>query len=132
MKVLLDTNICIAAIRGHAGIRQRLSQSVPGNCLVSTITVFELFVGVAKSRVSDREEAKVQELLSALWTAKFDGTAALYAAQVRAELERIGSPCGPYDTLLAGHALSLGASLVTGNVREFSRVGGLRVENWLA
>ena len=132
MKVLLDTNVCIAAIRGHTEVRQRLAQSLPGECLVSTITVFELFVGVAKSRVPDREEANVQELLSAVWTAKFDGAAARYAAQIRADLERNGKPCGPYDTLLAGHALSLGASLITGNVREFARVAGLQVENWLA
>ena len=80
----------------------------------------------------EREEASVQEFLSTLWTVKLDGAAAQCAARVRTELERSGNPCGPYDTLLAGHALSLGASIVTGNVREFSRVVGLRVENWLA
>ena len=132
VKKLLDTDVCIAAIRGHTRVRQSLSQSRPGDCLVSTITVFELSVGVYKSRLPEREEASVQELLSVLWTVKFDRAAARCAAQIRAELERSGTPCGPYDTLLAGHALALGLPLITGNVREFSRVSGLRVENWLA
>ena len=62
----------------------------------------------------------------------FDETAARRAASVRAELEAAGNVCGPYDLLLAGHALALGLTLATNNVREFSRVGGLVVEDWLA
>ena len=132
MKVLLDTDVCIVATRGHIGVIRQMARLAPDDCVVSVISVYELFVGVAKSRDPDYERARGDRLLATVWVAILDEAAAQRAAEIRADLERRGNVCGPCDMLLAGHALSLGASLVTGNVREFSRVAGLRVENWLA
>ena len=132
MKFLLDTNICIAAMRGRASAVSRLAAHAPGECAVSSVTAYELFTGVAKCIEPERESAKVTRLLSAVQVLPFDETAARRAASVRAELEAAGNVCGPYDLLLAGHALALGLTLATNNVREFSRVGGLVVEDWLA
>lgn len=109
-----------------------MARLTPETCVVSVISVYELFVGIAKSQRPDHERAKVERLLATVRVANFDEAAAQRAARVRAELERSGNVCGPNDLLLAGHALALEASFVTGNVREFSRVPGLRVENWLA
>ena len=91
----------------------------------------ELFTGVAKCREPERERGKVQRLLSMLRVVPFDGAAAEHAAQVRADLEKTGRVCGPYDLLLAGHALALGLPVATHNVGEFTRVEGLRVEDWM-
>lgn len=132
MKVLLDTNVCIAAMRGHASAVRRLAARAPGECAVSAVTAYELFTGVAKCREPERERAKVVRLLSMVQMLSFDEAAALRAGTVRAELEAAGNVCGPYDLLLAGHALALGLTLATNNVREFSRVSGLVVEDWLA
>lgn len=132
MKVLLDTNVCIAAMRGHASAVHRLAAHTPGECAVSAVTAYELFTGVAKCREPERERAKVARLLATVPVLPFDEAAALRAATVRAELEAAGNVCGPYDLLLAGHALALGLTLATNNLREFSRVSGLVVEDWLA
>lgn len=130
MKVLLDTNTCIAVMRGHERAVQRMAVLAPGDCVVSVISVFELFTGIAKCRDPERDRAKVLRLLSAVRILEFDESAAERSAQVRADLEKIGRACGPYDLLLAGHALSLGLRVATNNVGEFTRVSGLVVEDW--
>ena len=99
---------------------------------MSAVTACELFTGVAKCREPECEHGKVMRLLSAVHVLPFDDAAARRAALVRAELEAAGQVCGPYDLLLAGHALALGLTLVTNNVREFSRVSGLGIEDWLS
>ena len=131
MKVLLDTNVCIAVMRGHPSVIARLTSHAPGDCVLSTVAVYELLTGVEKCREPGRERGKVQRLLSVLPIKAFDEAAAGCAAQVRASLERTGDVCGPYDLLLAGHALALDLPLATNNVGEFSRVQGLRVEDWM-
>lgn len=132
MKVLLDTNICIAVMRGHAGATARLKSFSPGDCVVSVIKVYELFTGVAKCREPDVERVKVARFLSSVLAVPFDEMAAKSAALIRAELEKTGRVCGPYDLLIAGHARLLGARVATNNVEEFSRVDGLLVEDWLS
>lgn len=131
MKFLLDTNTCIAVMRGHAGAVRRLGAHEPGDCAVSVVTAYELFTGVAKCREPERERAKVGRLLSFVPVLPFDESAAKRAASVRATLEFAGNVCGPHDLLIAGHALSLGLILVTNNVGEFSRVADLVIEDWL-
>lgn len=131
MRILLDTNVCIAIMRGAPKAVARMSEFGPGDCGVSTITAYELFTGVSKCRDSARERTKVERLLGVLTVIPFDELAALHAGRVRAELEQLGLKCGPYDLLLAGHALALGVPFATHNVREFARVGGLQVEDWL-
>ncbi len=132
MKVLLDTDVCIALLRGQPKAQVHLAALAPADCAVSAVTTYELLVGVAKCREPERERAKVGRLLAVVRVLVFDRLAAERAARVRADLERVGRSCGPYDLLLAGHALALGSALATHNVREFSRVEGLIVEDWLA
>ena len=103
---------------------------VTGRLAISTITSYELYTGVAKCSDPSREAAKVGILLRAVHTLPFDAAAAQEAARSRARLESQGSPIGPYDVLLAGHALAAGLILVTANTAEFTRVAGLTVENW--
>ncbi len=130
MRYLVDTNTCIAAMRNHPQVTRRMSDVSPEELTVSSITSYELFTGIEKCSAPAQERAKVQLLLATVHEMSFDTTAAAYAANIRAILERQGQPIGPYDVLLAGHAKSLGLILVTANTREFNRVPGLLIENW--
>jgi tRNA(fMet)-specific endonuclease VapC len=119
-------------MRGNPKAVARMAALAPQDCAVSVISAYELLTGVAKCGQPQRERAKVQRLLSAVSVLVFDESAAEHAGQVRADLERAGKVSGPYDMLLAGHALSLKLSLATNNVAEFSRVSGLTLDDWLA
>lgn len=132
MKVMLDTNVCIALMRGHPEAVKHLTRFSPEDCAISSVTSYELFTGVEKAREPRRESSKVQRLVSVVRVVAFDEVAAQHAAQIRVGLEKTGQTCGPYDLLLAGHARSLGWLFATNNVREFSRVSGLLIEDWLA
>jgi len=127
---LLDTNTCIAAMRHHAGVLSRLAAVQPGDCNISTITTYELYTGVEKCSDPARERAKVDLLSSTVHELVFDRAAALESSRIRADLESQGLMIGPYDVLLAGHAVSLGLTLVTANIGEFGRVQSLKIENW--
>ena len=129
---MLDTSVCVAVMRGHAGATARLVGLTPDDCAISSVAAYELFTGLAKCDNPEREQGKVGRLLTAVRMMAFDEAAAEQAARIRAALERDGKVCGPYDLLIAGHALSLGLPLATNNVREFARVGGLLIEDWLA
>ena len=133
MKVLLDTNICIYLIkRRPQDVRERFERYAVGEIGLSSITVSELQDGVEESRRVDQNRAALMQVLLPLVIADFDYEAAVVYGRVRAELERLGTPMGPLDTLIAAHALSLDVTLVTNNEREFSRVSDLRVENWVS
>jgi len=131
---LLDTNACIALINGRPkAVRRRFQRAIAkeATILVSSVVVFELWYGVAKS---ERKEANTQRLEVFLagpleWTL-FDQEDAREAGLVRANLEIAGKPIGAYDVLIAGQARRRGATLVTSNVGEFERVGGLKWEDW--
>ncbi len=129
-RYLLDTNICIAVMRGHSIALQRLASVAPGECAVSTVTAYELYTGVEKCAMPAQERRKVELLLSTIWEMPFDADAARESARVRATVESQGQTIGPYDILLAGQALSRSLILVTGNIGEFSRVPGLAIECW--
>lgn len=134
MTYLLDTNACIALINGRPkAVRRRFQRAIAkeATILVSSVVVFELWYGVAKS---ERKEANTQRLEVFLagpleWTL-FDQEDAREAGLVRANLEIAGKPIGAYDVLIAGQARRRGATLVTSNVGEFERVGGLKWEDW--
>lgn len=130
MTHLLDTNACVAVLRGHAGVRERLRQLAPDDVGVSTLTVYELLTGVARCRDAAREGAKVGRFLEPLHIVPFDADAAQHAARVRAALDSAGRIIGPYDLLLAGQSLANDATFVTRNTREFGRVRGLRCDDW--
>ena len=130
MRYLLDTNTCIAAMRNHPKVVLRMAAASPIDCAISTIVIFELYTGVEKSAHPIKERTKVETLVQNYPDLPFDPAAAMEAAWVRALLEGQGRPIGPFDTLLAGQALARGLILVSANVKEFSRVPGLTVENW--
>jgi tRNA(fMet)-specific endonuclease VapC len=130
MTHLLDTDTCIGVLRQRPGMVQRLSQIAPTDCAVSMVTVYELFCGLAKAQDPAKERHKVERFISAIIELPLDRAGAETAANIRAELERQGTPIGPYDFLIAGQAVAGGLTLVTNNVREFQRVSGLKLESW--
>jgi len=130
MIYLLDTVTCIGVLRQRPGLVQRLSQVSPSECAVSAVTVYELFCGVEKAQAPPVERQKVGQFLSVIAELPFDRAAAVTAALIRADLEKKGTPIGPYDLLIAGHALVNNLTLVTNNLGEFQRVKGLKVEAW--
>jgi len=132
MKVMLDTNICIYLIKQQPPtvIERFLSHPV-GDIGISSITVAELAYGVSKSRHSTTNRLALEQFLAPLEVASFDREAAFFYGRLRSQLELKGIPIGSMDMLIGAHALSLGVRLVTNNLKEFRRVPGLRVENWV-
>ncbi len=131
--ILLDTNVCIAVINGRpASVLQRLRRSDPRRTQsrVSAISIFELRFGVAKSARSTANGEALDAFLQSLGVLSFDEEDARIAGNIRAELERAGRPIGPYDYLIAAQAIRHELVLITANEKEFSRVPGLRWENW--
>lgn len=132
MKVMLDTNICIYIIkRSPHSVLQRFRSFQVGDIGVSTITLAELEYGAARSAQPNKNREALEEFVSALDVAPFDRQATEAYGKIRVMLESKGRPIGAMDLLIAAHALSLGVQLVTNNEREFKRVPGLRVENWI-
>ena len=132
IRTLLDTDTFIALLRGATDIRTRIQARPVQSVGVSMVTVFELRVGVEKSREPEKNGKFLQDTLAPFALLDFDDPASAQAAKVRAHLERTGKGIGPYDTLIAGHALSLSVELITANIREFSRVPGLKLGNWVS
>lgn len=133
MRFMLDTDSCIALIkRKAASVLRRLTSLEPGEAGISTITLAELRYGVAKSAQMEKNRLALDEFLLPLEVADFDEPTAESYGMVRAALEKAGTPIGPLDTQIGAHALSLGATLITHNSREFRRIPGLAVEDWLS
>ncbi len=131
LKYLLDTCICIYTIKNRPVEVREAFQQHHGQMCISTITVMELMKGVEKSAQPEANMAVVEGFIARLEVLDFDRAAAFHSGQVIAELELCGQPIGAYDSQIAGHARSQGLILVTNNQREFLRVPGLRVENWV-
>ncbi len=132
MKLLLDTNICIYVIkRRPAAVRVRFEEHEVGDVGLSSVTLSELSYGVAKSRAEDRNREALERFLAPLEIVDYGPAAAAAYGTIRAQLERRGEPIGAMDLMIAAHAMSLGVTLVTNNLREFERVEGLTVENWV-
>ena len=135
MLVVLDTNICIHLINlrpGFERVLRRLSGRSFGEICISAITVSELSYGVAKSARSSENAATLDELLSRFELLDYPVDAAASYRRIRADLERAGKPIGNNDLLIASHALTIGARVAPSNTREFERVRGLKVLDWLA
>lgn len=132
MHYLLDTDICIYLIkRRPPNVIGQFRQHSPKDVAISTITLFELEYGVDKSQQQQRSKDALAKFLLPLNILDFDNSAAIEAAAIRADLERKGTPIGPYDLMIAGLARSRSLTLVTNNTNEFKRVDGLEVENWV-
>ena len=131
MIFMLDTDICIYIIkRKPAGVLKRLESLQPGQLAMSSITFAELMNGAKKSRHVEANLEKLNALGELIDIRPFDKQAAVSYGDVRSRLEKKGETIGGNDLLIAAHALSLNWTLVTNNDREFSRVEGLKMENW--
>lgn len=131
MIYMLDTNICIYAIkRKPETVFTKMKSLVPYDLCISSITLAELEYGAAKSQYSEKSRTAIVHLLSNIPILPFDDRAAMEYGNIRAHLEKQGTPIGPLDMLIAAHARAARLTVVTNNVREFERVPGLKIENW--
>lgn len=131
LRSMLDTNLCIRALRDRPPhVRERFTTEADSLC-ISTIVLYELYAGAQLSARPEQNRAAVDDFVGRLSLLEFDDAASDHAAEIRADLTRKGQLIGGNDLLIAGHARSLGLKLITGNLKEFSRVEGLRCEDWL-
>jgi tRNA(fMet)-specific endonuclease VapC len=131
LEYMLDTNICIYVIKNRpAALRERFDQLAEALC-ISAITLGELLYGVEKSARRSQNLQAVEQFTARLEVVPFSLRAAAHFGQIRAELAKLGTLCGAYDMLIGAHARSEGLMLVTNNVREFHRIPGLLVDNWV-
>ena len=130
MKYLLDTNICIHALKNDAAIISRLTATARSEVCVSVISEAELRTGAAKSTSAAKTLRLLENFLRPLAILDFASADAVSYAKVRAKLESAGTPIGPMDIWIGAQALARGLILVSNNEREFQRIPGLRVENW--
>lgn len=130
---LLDTNICIYIIkqRSTAIIDKFKAAKLQGRVGISAITYAELQYGIQKSQRRNENQVALAQFLVPLKTFEFDEKAGILFGEIKTALEKMGTPIGSYDMLIAAHAMALDATLITNNEGEFRRVTGLRVENWL-
>jgi len=131
LRYMLDTNLCIRVLRHRPPpLRDRFNAEADG-LSISTIVLMELLYGAERSARPAHHRQEVERFSARLAVLTFDLAAAAHAADIRAALAASGQTIGAYDALIAGHARSQGLIVVTGNLREFRRVDGLRAEDWL-
>lgn len=132
MRYMLDTNICIYLIKHKPPqVFEKLQEHNPDEICISAVTYAKLVHGVEKSKAVERNRLALTILLSNIEILDFDMKAAEEYGRIRADLEKKGTPIGLLDMMIAGHAKSLGYTVVTNNVGEFKRVEGLQYENWV-
>lgn len=127
---LLDTNTLIYYFKGMGNVSQNFLSKSPQNISVPAIVLYELEVGIAKSDSPKKRIKQLHEIMSLINIIPFGEKEAKVAANIRATLEKRGTPIGPYDILIAGTALTHQAILVSRNTTEFERVNKLQIENW--
>ena len=128
---MLDTNICIYSIKHKPEqVFLRLQEHEPADICISSVTYAELVHGVEKSQAIEKNRLALALLLSNIEILNFDANAAESYGKIRADLEKQGTPIGPLDMMIAGHAKSLNYTVVTNNTKEFNRGPGLKFENW--
>ena len=132
LKHMLDTNIVIYTMKNKPASVRAAFKKYDGRMCISSITYMELVYGAERSSNPERNFAILVGFVARMEILPLGDSATGHAGQIRAELAKLGMPIGPYDQLIAGHARSLGLVLVTNNEKEFSRVSGLRLENWVS
>jgi len=130
LKYMLDTNIVIYVIKRRPIELLDIFNRHVGQMCISSITLAELLHGVEKSSMPDHNLRQVEDFISRLDVLTYGSKAAAHYGEIRAELERKGTPIGVNDLHIAGHARSEGLTLVSNNLREFERVDALRLVNW--
>jgi tRNA(fMet)-specific endonuclease VapC len=131
LRYMLDTNICIYVIKNRPeGLRERFNRLSDQLC-ISAVTLAEIIYGAEKSARPIENLAVVDQFAARLDVLPFGERAATHYGQIRADLERAGHPVGLHDMMIGGHARSEGLILVSNDLREFQRIEGLRVDNWV-
>lgn len=129
---MLDTNICIYLIKNKPiEVKEKFNAYEVGEICISSITVSELYYGVYKSQMVEKNLQALALFLAPLNIVNYGEKASIEYGKIRATLESAGNVIGSLDMLIAAHAMSLGIILVTNNTKEFERVGGLKLENWV-
>jgi tRNA(fMet)-specific endonuclease VapC len=131
LQYMLDTNICIYVMKNYPPKLQERFNRLAEQLCISSITLGELHYGAERSTRRLENLQAVEHFTARLEVLPFSPKAAIHYGQVRAELDRLGKPVGSLDMLIGAHARAEGLVVVTNNVREFRRISGLRVENWV-
>ena len=126
---MLDTDTVSYSLRGQGRVATVISQHRPSVICVSAITMAQLRFG-AMRRKSARLDQMIERFAENVVVMPFDADCAFMFGRIASQLEELGTPIGEFDALIAAHAMSLGLTLVTNNVKHFNRVAGLKVENW--
>ena len=132
MKYMLDTNTCIFIMKHTPGAVARFRSALSDGVAISSITLAELEFGVYNSKAYERNRDALLAFSTLVEILPFDNPASSEYGRIRAALERVGTPIGALDTLIAAHAKSLDITLVTNNTREFSRIDALKIEDWVS
>jgi tRNA(fMet)-specific endonuclease VapC len=131
LQYMLDTNICIYVMNGHSEqLREKFNRLTDQLC-ISSIALSELYYGAEKSLRRSENLETIEQFAARLEVLPFSARAAAHYGELRASLVRAGTPAGPHDMLIGAHARCEGLIVVTNNVREFKRMSGVRVENWV-
>lgn len=131
LKFMLDTNIIIYVMKNRPKQVKDRFKLHSGQMCISSVTLGELVFGAEHSQQTDRNLADIEEMTARIEVLPFEDKAAYHFGRIRSDLYRMGRPIGPYDMMIAGHARASAMILVTNNVKEFERVPGLQVENWV-
>ena len=132
LKYLLETNIVIYTMKNRPPEVRAAFMQHNDQMAISSITYMELVYGAEKSSNPEANLVAIEGFVARLEVLDYDTNAAAHTGQLRAELAKQGTPIGPYDQMIAGHARSLGLVLVSSNEKEFARVPGIRLENWVS
>ncbi len=132
MRYLLDTNICSYILKNRpASVKQKFDEVGAEHLCISSVVLAELYYGAARHPKSVIIRKEIDDFVSRLVVVAWDEHAANHYGAIRAALEKAGTPVGAMDMLISAHARSMGATLVTNNLREFERINGLLVQNWV-
>jgi tRNA(fMet)-specific endonuclease VapC len=131
LRYMLDTNICIYAIKDRPASLRETFNALSGQLAISSVALGELLFGAEKSAQRQVNLSVVEAFTARLEVLSFDAKAAGHFGDIRATLGRAGTPIGAYDLMIGAHARAEGLILVTNNQREFARIDGLRLENWV-
>ncbi len=132
LKYMLDTNIVIYTMKNKPEVVRKAFKKHDGQMSISSVTLMELVYGAERSSDPERNLRELEGFIARLDVLPYQESAATHTGQIRAELARKGTPIGPYDQMIAGHARSQGLIVITNNIKEFKYVDGLRVDNWIS
>ena len=127
---ILDTNTLIYFFKGQGRVAERLFREAPADIAIPAVVIYELQTGIEKSASPRKRTRQLNSLMEAIKVLPFSTDEAKASARIRAQLEKKGTPIGPYDVMIAGTALAHQATLVSHNLAEFKRVKGLKTEDW--